>query len=625
MKRLNLFAIALLTFLSATNAVAAVSVTDDAASFTLTNPHVTAKISKQTGDLISLRYKNLELMGGGSGHPYGYWSHSPGRNSKVTDAITIDPKTNNGQRAEVSIKTLSNGQPVGSGPGGSAICDIEIRYALGSDDSGLYTYSIFEHKPDYPATSIGEARFGAKLNGQIFDWMTIDARRNKLMPKPEDWDTGTQLNMKEVRKLNTGIYAGQVEHKYDYSAIQFNIPAFGWSSTKDHVGLWFVNPTIEYLSGGATKVELTGHLDNNAGAAPTLLNYWRGSHYGSSVCAIDQGEHWTKVIGPFLIYCNSASMPNEMWADALTQAQKEAEKWPYAWVEGVNYPHKEQRGAVTGQLVLNDPPTHQERFSNLLVGLAAPDYPARAGRGGRLIVDWQLDAKHYEFWVRGEPDGKFAILNIRPGRYTLHAIADGVLGEFAKADIAIEPGKSLDIGRLEWTPLRHGRQLWEIGIPNRSGEEFRHGDHYWQWGLYNLYPAEFPNDVNFTIGKSDVHKDWNYAQVPRGDGKPTTWSINFDLPDAPRGKATLRVALAAASARKIDVSVNDQPAGSIGPLMDTATIRRDGVRGYWTERDVVFDASLMKAGANVLKLTIPAGNPMSGVIYDYLRMEVEPG
>ena len=173
--------------------------------------------------------------------------------------------------------------------------------------------------------------------------------------------------------------------------------------------------------------------------------------------------------------------------------------------------------------------------------------------------------------------------------------------------------------------MRHGRQLWEIGIPNRSGEEFRHGDHYWQWGLYNLYPAEFPNDVNFTIGKSDVHKDWNYAQVPRGDGKPTTWSINFDLPDAPRGKATLRVALAAASARKIDVSVNDQPAGSIGPLMDTATIRRDGIRGYWTERDVVFDASFMKAGANVLKLTIPAGNPMNGVIYDYLRLELAPG
>ena len=28
-----------------------------------------------------------------------------------------------------------------------------------------------------PATQIGEARFGAKLNASVFDWMTIDAQR----------------------------------------------------------------------------------------------------------------------------------------------------------------------------------------------------------------------------------------------------------------------------------------------------------------------------------------------------------------------------------------------------------------------------------------------------------------
>ena len=119
------------------------------------------------------------------------------------------------------------------------------------------------------------------------------------MPTPEDWDQGTQMNMKEARLMNTGIYKGQVEHKYDYSAVQFEIPAFGWSSTEHHVGFWFVNPTIEYLSGGATKVELTGHLDNGDGADPTLLNYWRGSHYGGSSCVLSNGEQWTKVIGPF--------------------------------------------------------------------------------------------------------------------------------------------------------------------------------------------------------------------------------------------------------------------------------------------------------------------------------------
>jgi rhamnogalacturonan endolyase len=71
------------------------------------------------------------------------------------------------------------------------------------------------------------------------------------------------------------------------------------------------------------------------------------------------------------------------------------------------------------------------------------------------------------------------------------------------------------------------------------------------------------------------------------------------------------------------VNVNDQPAGTVGPLIDTASIRRDGIRGYWVEKEVAFDAGLLKAGTNVLKLTIPPGNVMSGVEYDYLRLELD--
>ena len=257
----------------------------------------------------------------------------------------------------MAVKAISGGAPLGRGPGGSAVVDIEIRYTLGRGDSGLYTYSILTHKAEYPATSIGEARFCVKLNGKLFDYMTIDAKRRKVMPRPEDWDKGVRLNLKEARRLTTGVYAGQVEHKYDYSAIQFDIPAYGWSSTARQIGLWFINPSMEYLSGGPTKVELTGHLDNNAGAAPTLLNYWRGSHYGGSSCVLAKGEEWTKVIGPFLIYCNSGMDHDKLWKDALTKAAKEAEAWPYRWVAGVDYPLKNQRGTAVGKITVVDPLT----------------------------------------------------------------------------------------------------------------------------------------------------------------------------------------------------------------------------------------------------------------------------
>jgi rhamnogalacturonan endolyase len=602
-----------------------VTVIEDNSSYTLANASVVARVSKRSGDLVSLKYKDLELLANTSGHPHAYWSHAA-TGSRVVTSITIHPKANGGERGEVSVKGISAGKPLGQGPGGSAVADIEIRYTLGRNDSGLYTYCIFDHKPEYPATSVGEARFAAKLNSTIFDYITIDAKRRKVMPKPEDWDAGTQLNMKEVRRLNTGLYAGQIEHKYDYAAIQFDTRACGWSSTKHHIGHWFINPSIEYLSGGATKVELTGHLDVNGGAAPTLLNYWRGSHYGGSSCVISQGEAWSKVIGPFLIYCNSGSDHERLWKDALAKASAEAQAWPYDWVRGVDYPLKNQRGTVRGEIVLKDPRATDTRMSHLLVGLAAPDYSSRGRRSGITTVDWQLDAKHYQFWVRGDPDGRFTIPKIRPGIYTLHAIADGVLGEFSKTGITVAAGKTLDLGQLEWKPVRYGRQLWEIGIPNRSAEEFRHGDHFWQWGLYYKYAEEFPNDVNFVIGKSDFRKDWNYCQPPRGHGQPTTWSVTFNLPEAPRGKATLRLAIAGNSARNIEVSVDDRRAGDTGPMPDTAVLRRDGIRGYWFERSIAFDASLMKQGTNVLKLTIPAAGVMNGVLYDYLRLELaEPG
>jgi rhamnogalacturonan endolyase len=601
-----------------------VTIAQDAQTCTLANSQLTARIAKRSGDLISLRFDGVEMLGSESGHAGGYWSHTPAANRPVA-SVTIDPTTNGASRGEISIKGISGGARQGRGPGGSTIADIEIRYTLARDDSALYTYSILTHRADYPATSVGEARFGLKLSATVFDWLSIDPDRNRKMPTSADWDRGTPLNMKEARRLTTGLYAGQVEHKYDYSAVQFDIPAFGWSSTTRHVGLFLVNPSTEYLSGGATKVELTGHLDVNKGAAPTLLNYWRGSHYGGSRCDIAQGEKWTKVVGPFLIYCNTGTTPNGMWKDALARAEKESAQWPYAWVEGVDYPHKQQRGQVTGQIALNDPQMPQAKMSHLLVGLAAPDYEARAWRGGTTTVDWQQDAKFYQFWTRGDDQGKFTLPAVRPGTYTLHAIADGVLGEFTLTDVVVRAGGDIDLGRLEWKPVRQGRQLWEVGIPDRTAREFRHGDHYWQWGLYNQYPKDFPDDVNFVIGKSDFHKDWNYCQCPRADRPDgTTWKVTFDLPEAPHGRATLRLAIAAASVRGgVKVEVNDQPAGSTGPLMDTATIRRDGIRGYWCERSVPFDATLLKAGTNVLKLTIPPGYPTNGVEYDYLRLEFD--
>ena len=194
------------------HAAPAVTVSQDEDAFTLANGIVTAQVAKRSGNLTSLRFHGLEMLD--SGRQSAYWSHNAARGQQVT-GITIDPQANGGERGEVSIKGISGGNQMGSGPGGSVVADIEIRFALGRGDSGVYTYSIFSHPTNYPATSIGEARFCMKLNDDLFDWMTVDSNRNMKMISTYDWNHATQMNMKEVRRMNSGLYNGQVEHNYD--------------------------------------------------------------------------------------------------------------------------------------------------------------------------------------------------------------------------------------------------------------------------------------------------------------------------------------------------------------------------------------------------------------------------
>ena len=173
-----------------------------------------------------------------------------------------------------------------------------------------------------------------------------------------------------------------------------------------------------------------------------------------------------------------------------------------------------------------------------------------------------------------------------------------MLGEFAKTDITVEAGKNLDLGKIEWKPVRYGKQIWEIGYPNRNGSEFFKGNDYWLWGWCVRYPLLFPNDITYTIGKSDYHKDWFFEQVPHGEstawlnpeakdpanqrfgwvkagtagqdmwrtigrGRATTWTIKFNLDKAVQGQATLRIALGGADGGGgLAIGVNGKAVGS---------------------------------------------------------------
>jgi rhamnogalacturonan endolyase len=291
---------------------------------------------------------------------------------------------------------------------------------------------------------------------------------------------------------------------------------------------------------------------------------------------------------------------------------------------------------------------------------------------------WIHDARFYQFFNDGTEDGKFTITKIRPGKYTLHATADGVLGDYAKADITVEPGKTLDLGKLVWTPVRYGKQLWQIGYPDRAADEFFKGDgsNYWLWGWNLRYALLYPNDLTYTVGKSDWHKDWFFEEVPHatnlsfvnpdakdpanqrfgwvkaesltqypqknqtgpwavyGRGRQTVWTIKFNMAKAGQGTAALRVGLAGVNGMRggLAVAVNGKSAGAIGDgsnpdnprLIGTDAIRYNTDKGLWQQRTLKFDAALLKPGVNEMTFTVPAGDLESGVVWDYLRLELDP-
>lgn len=711
---------------------APVKVTDNGRSWTLDNGIVHATIDKNSGAMTSLVYRGFDT---GS---RGVWEHTPQGAPELTNTLTIDPAKNGGDRAEVSIKGVGGATFMftRNAPGGGTLCDVELRYSLGRGDSGIYTYAIYNHPASYPAAGVGaEDRFIDYLS-KSFDWITVDKDRNMLEAAPKDWGDGVVVHAKEQRIMSTGVYKNSVEHKYSYSGMQFRTQAYGWSSTKDHVGVWFINPTTEYLSGGPTRIDLDAHFGAGDNPDPIILDYWHSGHYDGTRVNIAAGQEWNKVIGPIFIYVNRLQDPkpatqaeldtlkategnptipaswrdnaNALWANAQAQAKKEAAKWPYAWVNGVDYPHLAERGTVTGQIVLDDPLAPKgssKKLPHLVIGLAHPDtapadlarfaprispeFEARLRQRGISAAEehrmfqpppdagsWIHNAGFYQFFTDGSENGKFTLTKVRPGKYTLHAFADGVLGGFAQTDITVKPGKTADLGKLVWKPVRDGRQLWQIGYPDRTAHEFLKGDgsDSWLWGWNLRYSLLFPHDVTYTIGKSDPARDWFFEEVPHatnlsfvnpaakdpanqrfgwvkaesleqypqtdqrgpwavyGYGRETVWTVKFNMPKPEHGVAALRVGLDGVDGLRdgLPITVNGHSVGALGDgsnldnprLIQTNAIRYNTDHGLWQERTLKFDAALLKPGENTMTFTVPAGDLQSGVVWDYLRLEL---
>ena len=74
--------------------------------------------------------------------------------------------------------------------------------------------------------------------------------------------------------------------------------------------------------------------------------------------------------------------------------------------------------------------------------------------------------------------------------------------------------------------------------------------------------------------------------------------------------------------KELEIEVNGAKVGKIKDLSPDGVITRHGTQGIWYERNLCFDASLLRKGENKLIITVPAGSVNKGIMYDYIRLEL---
>jgi rhamnogalacturonan endolyase len=606
---------------------------DNGLTVNLKNGIVDATITKANGEITTLMYNGADVLAGGHNGGKMYWSwNMPNYQNPTgcTYTLTTNPGSNGATLAEIKLRMTWNGSAT------TAAMDVDIYYSIKRNVSGIYAAAKLSHPASYPYNPGGEWRM-ASYPGSTYNWMSVDNARNMLMPSAADMAAAQPVPgaPQEVVRLTTGAFANRYECKYDYSADYGDIDVWGWSSTTNKTGVWMTAPSKEYYPGGPMKRELMCHVD------PVMLNMFGGTHYAMGTDGdIAAGETWSKIYGPFLIYCNkvpaaTSNAHNVLWNDAQVQTKAEQAQWPYSWFTEASYVKSSGRGTITGKLVITDPTVASPSAANMWIGVAKTPSSTTG------VTDFQMWCKNYQFWVKTDASGNFTIPDVIAGTYNMYAFGPGAAGEMEKLNFVTVTGNATtSVGNVTWTPDRVAPTVWAIGIPDRTAKEFKHGNDWWvpgtypslDWAQFMDYKDEFPNDITYTVGQSNWATDWNFVQPYNvADSKQTIapeWKVRFNLSTAPTAgsNSSIYVAVASAYSAPMYVKINGTnitvPTTGVNfPNPSNATIRK-GIHGAFGDLRFTFPSSLLQAGMNEISFT---QRKLGGDIqYDYLRLEA-PG
>ncbi len=604
--------------------------------FTANAPAAQPPVTLETGEMFVIS-NGLVRMGIGPGGRLLELSYRGGPNLASSGYWNFH---GNGYDAEGKLLLVKFHVPVGIGevvrqsddlvevvfvrqPAEPLFFQTSLHYVLRRGDPGFYLYMTAAHDEKMPAGYITQYAYNLRLAPEHFDYIAVDDTRRHISHSCLD-----EKNAEMIMDATFRLADGTVVSKYNYShAIEdgdFNL--YGWAGPKN--GVWWIQVSGEYYSSAPYRVLLTSH---QTAKTPVIIWQTQCTHRGGYNIEFPPGDttSWEKIYGPVFVYLNSGKDYDAMWNDAKARLETIMSQWPYQWMSHELFPL--QRGQVTGTLNFDG----HSPAANAFVILAPQG------------EHWSKDNKGYHFWTKTDANGRFDLTNVRPGKYTLFASGAEQFYEFSQDGITVTPGKKLELGKLKWKRVAHGKRIWQIGTADRSPGEFANGDDFHHWGLWRRYPTDFPNDVHFEIGKSKERKDWNFAHWNWYSQK-NAWDISFKLDEAPKGKAILTFGIAAARGHSsrgygsrgpadLGVWVNDKKVGSFSPATSGGVSYRSARQSTrYSVEEINFDTGLLGDGTNVISLRHALSNPYKQgeekgergagpgcIMYDAIRLEIE--
>ena len=444
--------------------------------------------------------------------------------------------------------------------------------------SGLYAYVKATNNNDHPLT-FSETRTVYRFNPRTMHQVTNGIQEG-ILP-----DENELIDARLVQDTTWQFSDGTYYSKYDYAGYIRQSPYLG--VFEKGYGAWLISASREYHSGGPLKQDLLVHQD------ALIVNYMTGGHFGTPALKAPVG--WSKIYGPWLLYFNNGT-DDEMKTDVIRRTKLEHKRWPYKWMSESDYPLK--RATLKGKV--------SSHVRSMVV------------LSSSLTEEFDLQTLGFSYSTETDKSGHFEIEHIRPGTYKLTAYPVEGYGIGIQSEKLVTITEGTNRANLDLLVPKDVK--WSIGETNRRSDSYRYSNEKRNYIWHTLPPA----DLEFEIGKSDIHTDWYYAQT-----KPGTWTIRYK--DSPNGKKRiLRIGIAAASnivsstsgasgSPILVVGVNGHLLDEFHYKNDQSIYRSAPQSGNFRFETIIIPASLVTKEDNFINLTIRQGS----VMYDSINLSEE--